>query len=161
MDQIRRQVAQARRRLVLQQFLGVFPWCLFVALLIAAIALAIPKIWVLPVDQNIWLWSWVGGTAATAIVVALAWTFAVRRGTLDAAIEVDRRFGLKERVSSALSLQPQERESEAGRALIHDAVQRIEMVVVSEKFSVSTGWRPLLPVMPAIAAFALAFLVPN
>lgn len=161
MDQIRRQVAQARRRLILQQFMRVFPWCLFVAMLVAAIGLAVPKIWVLAVDQRIWLWSWVGGSAAAALLVALTWTFVVRRGTLDAAIEVDRRFGLKERVSSALSLQADERETEAGRALIQDASQRIEMVVVSEKFAVSTGWHPLIPVLPALAAFALAFFIPN
>jgi chemotaxis protein histidine kinase CheA len=161
MDQIRRQVAQARRRLVLQQFMGVFPWCLFVALMVAAIALAVPKIWVLPVDQQVWMWSWIGGAAAAGFLIAFIWTYVVRRGTLDAAIEVDRRFGLKERVSSALALQPTERDTEAGRALIHDASQRIEMVVVSEKFSVSAGWRPLLPVMPALVAFALAFLIPN
>ena len=161
MDLIRRQVAQARRRLVLQQFWGVFPWCMFVALAVAAIALTVPKIWVVPVKPDVWLWSWIGGAAAVGLLVSLVWTLMVRRGTLDAAMEVDRRFGLKERVSSALTLQPQERDTEAGRALINDAAQRIETIVVSEKFSVSTGWRPLLPVMPALAAFGLAFFIPN
>src|SRR5262245_52540507 len=161
MDLIRRQVAQAHRRLVLQQFLAILPWCLFVTLLIAAIGIAIPKLWVLPIKQQVWMWSWLGGALGIGILTAIIWTAVVRRGMLDAAVEVDRRFGLKERVSSALMLAPNERDSDIGQALINDAVRRVEMIVVSERFNVNAGWRPLLPVLPMLAAFALAFLVPN
>src|SRR5688572_29996625 len=100
MDIIRRQVAQARRRLSLQQFSAIAPWCLFATLLVAAVALIIPKFLVLKVDPNIWLWSWVGGATAVGLLVATIWTIAKRRDSIDAAIEIDRRFGLKERVSS-------------------------------------------------------------
>jgi myosin heavy subunit len=161
MDLLRRQVSQARRRLLLQQFLLIAPWCLFGTLLVAAIALAIPKIWVVKVDPQIWLWSWIGGASGVGLVIALIWTYARRRQPIEAALEIDRRFGLKERVSSALTLHPEELDSEAGRALIHDAVQRVEMIVVSEKFQVATGWRPLLPLGTAAAAFVIALLVPN
>lgn len=161
MDQIRRQVAAARRRMVMQQFLKVAPWCLFGTLVVAALALAIPKIWALGIDTQTWTWSWIGGACTVGMLIAIAWTFAIRRGSLDAAIEIDRRFGLKERVSSALALQDAELQSEAGRALVDDASRRIEMVVVGEKFGFQTGWRSLLPVMPAVAAFVLAFFVPD
>lgn len=161
MDLIRRQVAQARRRLLLQQFSSIAPWCLFTTLLIAAIALSVPKIWVLKVDPQIWFWSWVGGAVGVGLFTAILLTYLKRRDFIDAAIEIDRRFGLKERVSSALSLQPQEIDTEAGRALISDASQRVEMIVVSEKFAVASGWRPLLPLGTAMTAFVIAFLIPN
>ena len=49
------------------------------------------------------------------------------------AIELDRRFGLKERVSSVLSLQSDELETEAGQALLTDAVRRVEDAVIEER----------------------------
>ncbi len=161
MDLIRRQVAQARRRLLLQQFSAIAPWCLFTTLLLAAIALAVPKIWVLKLDPTIWLWSWIGGACGLGLLTGIVWTYVKRRDSIDAAMEIDRRFGLKERVSSAFSLQPDELNTEAGRALISDAMQRVEMIVVSERFGVATGWRPLLPLGTAVTAFIIAFFVPN
>jgi hypothetical protein len=79
----------------------------------------------------------------------------------DAAVEVDRRFGLKERVSSALMLQPEERETEFGQALIRDAERRVEMIVVPERFHIQASWKALSPVLPVTAAFAIAFLLPD
>src|SRR5262245_4636513 len=104
MEEIKRQVGRARRRLVLQQFLRVIGWSLFTSLLLAAIGLAIPRIWVLDVQQQVWDWSWIGGGIGVGLVMAAVWTYVIRRTRLDAAIELDRRFGLKERVSSTLAL---------------------------------------------------------
>ena len=77
---------------------------------------------------------------------------------MDAAIELDRRFGLKERVSSALSLAPEEVETEAGQALVSDAVRRVGALEVNEKFGVNANWRILLPLLPAVLALALVLL---
>ena len=78
----------------------------------------------------------------------------------NAAVEVDRRFGLKERVSSALMLPDDARQTEIGQALINDASRRAEMIVVSERFPVTTGWKSLLPVLPVAADFTRPFQVP-
>ncbi len=161
MDEIKRQVRVARRRLITQKFLAIGAWSLFVTLLLAAIGLAIPKIWVLPIDPQIWLWSWVGGSLALGLLVAAIWTYALRASFLEAAIEIDRRFQLKERVSSALSLHPDESESEIGQALIGDAIRRVERIDVRENFPVKTTWRALLPLAPAAAIFVLVLLVPD
>jgi len=48
MKDVSRQVNQARRRLNFNRFLSIFAWSLFAGLLVAAIGLAIPKIWHLP-----------------------------------------------------------------------------------------------------------------
>ena len=160
MEEIRRQVAAVRRRLVTQQFLGILPWALLVALGIAIVGLVVPKIWVIHVDSDVWVASWIGGAVAGGLVFAIAWTVAIRRQSLDAAIELDRRFGLKERVSSVLSLQSDELDSEAGQALLSDAVRRVESLEVREKFGISINSRALLPVLPALIAFAL-ILVPD
>src|SRR5438105_4702441 len=98
MEEIRRQVGRAQRRLVLQQFWRVFGWSLFATLLLATIGLAIPRIWALNVDQRQWDWSWIGGGVGAGMLTAAIWTYVIRWTRLDVAIEIDRRFGLKERV---------------------------------------------------------------
>jgi hypothetical protein len=108
MDQIKHQVGRVCRRLVLEQFLRIGAWSLCATLLLAAVGLAIPKFWVLNVDLQIWQWSWIGGAAAAGLLVAATITWLVRRRPLDAALEIDRRFQLRERVSSSLALSPQE-----------------------------------------------------
>src|SRR5262245_7904867 len=158
MEEIKRQVGRARRRLVLAQFLRVFGWSLFATLLIAAIGLAIPRLWVLSLDQQIWDWSWIGGGIGVGLVMAAIWTYMIRRTRLDAAIEIDRRFGLKERVSSTLALTPDELGSDIGMALMSDAIRRVERIDVREQFRVSPTWRVVLPLVPAIAVAILAVL---
>jgi len=160
MEEIRRQVARARRRLILQQFLGILPWSLLTALVIAAIGLALPKIWILNLDSRTWTLSWLGGAVGGGLFVALICTYFVRRQMIDAALEIDRRFGLKERVSSALSLGDQELATDVGQALVTDAVRRVEGLDVTEKFGLSLHWRALLPLAPALAALGLV-LVPD
>src|SRR5262245_34779106 len=160
MEEIKRQVGRARRRLVLAQFLRVFGWSLFATLLIAAIGLAIPRLWVLSLDQQIWDWSWIGGGIGVGLAMAAIWTYLIRRTRLDAAIELDRRYGLKERVSSTLALTPDELNSDVGQALMSDAIRRIERIDVREQFRVSPTWRVLLPLAPALVIGTLV-LVPT
>lgn len=161
MDEIQQQVAVARHRMIVQQFLGIIAWSLFATLLIAAVGLAIPKIWILPVAATDWTWSWVGGSLGAGLLIAGVWTWCVRRSAIDAAIEIDRRCQLKERVSSALSLTPDEMDTEIGRALVQDAIYRVQRVDVRDSFVVRPQRRILLPLLPAGAICALISLVPN
>lgn len=158
MEEIKRQVSKAQSRLNWERFLSIVGWSLFGTLLVGAIGLAIPKIWVVPVDAQVWFWSWTGGSAVLGLIVAGVWTYLVRRSDVEAAIEIDRRFGLKERVSSSLSLTPDELASEAGQALLHDASQRVETLDVSEQFRVSPTGRTALPLIPLAAMVVLAFI---
>jgi hypothetical protein len=160
MEEIKRQVVRAQRRLVLGQFLRVLGWSLFTSLLIAAIGLAIPRLWVLHVQPQVWDWSWIGGGIGVGLLMAAMWTYVIRRSRLDAAIELDRRYGLKERVSSTLALTPDELGTDIGRALMSDASRRVERIDVREQFAVSPTWRLVLPLAPAIAIVVLAML-PN
>ena len=78
---------------------------------------------------------------------------------LEAAIEIDRRFGLKERVSSSLALSTQELDTPFGRALVSDAERHISRLDVVEQFPVTLQHRAWLPLLPAALAFGLCFLV--
>jgi hypothetical protein len=160
MEEIKRQVGRAQRRLIGQQFLSIVVWSLFATLLIGAIGLAIPKIWALPIKHDVWTYAWLGGSFGIGLVVALVWTYLVRRSAIDAAIELDRRYGLKERVSSTLALSEEERLSEVGKALVADAIRKVERVDVREQFNIQPSWRFALPLVPAAIITGLLFL-PN
>jgi hypothetical protein len=158
MESIQQQVTRARRRLNLQRFIQVVPWTLFGALLVATLAIALPKIWALNLDRALWIGAWAGGAVALGLVIALGAALWRRYGMIDAAIELDRRCGLKERVSSALALPATELDTEAGQALIRDASRRVETVEVPRAFDVRVGWSALLPLLPAVAVFLVVLL---
>ena len=99
MDTLQRQVRRARRRLAAERFLDVLGWCWFAALLAALVLIAADKFWPLGVEA----WAWAAGALGLGLLAAVVWTLLVRGSLLEAAIEIDRRFALKERVSSALS----------------------------------------------------------
>src|SRR5262245_27741359 len=134
MDQIRKQVDRARRRLWVELFLSRLVKCCFFTLLAAVIAIAVPRVVAienLPAQWDAW---WLGGAAALGALVALTWTLVRGRSELDAAMEIDRRFDLKERVASSLSLPSDALETEAGRALLADAERAVRRLEIDERF---------------------------
>ena len=158
MEILRRQVRRARRRLILQAFAGKWAWCSFVALVLAALAIGGIKLWP-PANERAWELGSVATALVAATLLAAAWTWLGAQNALQAAVEIDRRFALKERVSSTLSLDPEQLRTEAGAALVQDASQRLEAIDLAGKFGVRLDRRALLPLAPAVVACGLAFLV--
>lgn len=150
MDAIHRQVFRARRLLLLQRFLIALGWFWFGAMLLACVALLATRFWLIPVDD----WIWPVSALGLGTLGAIVWTLVRRNTLLEAAIEIDRRFGLHERVSSALDLSPEERESEIGAALVADAICRIDGLDVGSRFRVQLRRVMLLPLLPAVIAAA-------
>jgi len=156
MEQILKQVRRVRRRLGVQRFLAALGWCLCGTLSVALTLVGVDKFRPLGVEG----WIWGGGAVGLGLLAAFAWALATGRGLVDAAIELDHRCGLKERVSSSLAMSIEERECELGQALIDDARRRIEQVEIGQHFPVAPGRRILLPVLPAVAVVLGALLVP-
>jgi len=98
---------------------------------------------------------------ALGLVTTAGWILATRRGPIQAAIEIDGRFGLKERVSSTLAISPEDRRSAAGKALIEDAAGRVQRIDVAGRFPVRPGKPVLLPLLPGVLAVLVACLVPS
>ena len=159
MEKLQQQIHRAQRRLNLQRFLGLLPVCWFATLLVAALAIGIHK-W-FPTVWDPWTWnlSWLVGALVVGLLAAVVWTRVTRTQSLDAAIEIDRRFGLKERVSSSLALSDDQRVTKVGRALLEDAQHSVGRLDVTERFGVSASRGMLLPLFPALFAFLLAFAV--
>jgi hypothetical protein len=159
MDTLRKQVRRAQRRILFQRFLGVLCWCWFATLLAAVAGIAVAKFWPQQL-AGIADWHWVAGALGIGLLAAVLWTFVRRQPAIDAAIEVDRRFGLKERVSSALALGPEEIETPVGKALLLDAEHRVNKIYIPERFQVHLGRWSFLPMAPAVLACLIAVFVP-
>ncbi len=155
MNALQQQVRRARRRLTAQRFLNALAWCWMATLTLALVLVVVDKKWPLGVEA----WGWLAGALGVGLAAAVIWTFWRRSSPLEAALELDRRFALKERVSSALSLSPTDRETEAGEALLADAVAKIERINVGGRFAVKPPRRLLLPLVPAVLAMLVAMLI--
>ena len=152
MDVLKQQVRRAQRRLTLQRFFAVLSWSWFASLLAAANLIGVDKYYPLGVLP----WGWVAGSLGAGFVFAVGWTWFTGRGQLEAALEIDRRFGLKERVSSTFALGADQLDSPAGKALVEDALKRVGRLHIAEQFRVRLGRWSWLPLAPAALAFLLA-----
>ncbi len=128
---------------------------LFAALIVATIAVAAPAIWVMEVDFNTWAYTWIGGSIVAALLASVAYAFATAPSQTEVATEVDRRFGLRERLSSSLTLSERDRESDFGLALLADAEKRAAQLEVADRFALKPsrlGWLPisLVPVLAIV-----------
>ncbi|MCA9229730.1 MAG: hypothetical protein KDA57_03705 [Planctomycetales bacterium] len=161
MDQILEQVSRARRRLGWELFLNRLVRCWFFGLFLALLAIAAPK--VATIENLPANWSLQCGLAAIlgGALVAAVWTWWRGRTELEAAVEIDQRYGLKERIASSLSLSATDAETPAGQALLADAVRAVRRVDIEEQFQIRFQQRAWLPLVPALLAFLLATLVDN
>ncbi len=159
MNELRNQVARAQRRLVIEQYLARCVRCLFAALAVAAIAIAVPRLVAVANLPSNWDALWLIGSILAGLVAAAAWTIVSRRTALDAAIEIDRRFDLRERVASSLSLSDAEFHTPAGQALVKDAMRAAGRIDVGDRFRVRISRRAWLPLLPAALAFLLMTFV--
>ena len=159
METLERQVRRVRRRLLVESLAAKLSWCWFFTLLVAALAIAVGKLWA-PAGQQAWALGWLAAALGGGLAAAAVWTWMRRPSALEAAVEIDRRFGLNERVSSTLALEPAQRASGVGQALARDAEQTIRHVEVADRFRLKLDRRTLLPLAPAALVFALAAFVP-
>lgn len=165
MNLIEKQVRRAHRRLLIATFLQNLGWAVFGCLLLAVAAIALPKITTLnwtesPEAYTTWVRGWSIGAAAAGVLIAGVMTWVRHVSILNSAVEVDSRYKLKERLSTALSLSPDDLGSPVGQALLADAEKRAETIDVRDQFRIQPGWRIALPLIP-VCLVGLLMLVPN
>ena len=160
MDSIHKQARRARRRMVVARFLAYLPWTLSVALVVAVAALVLPKLTYFEVDRPLWMAAWLGGTALLAVLVNVCLTWIGRPTAGDAAAELDRRFELRERLSSALLIDADDARSESGQALLADANRRAQQIDVRDRFTWGLQQKLLVPLIPLLVA-GMLWLIPD
>lgn len=162
-----KQLAMVRRRLLAERFVALFPWIATIAFALAAGVVGVDKYYPLGIA-----WPMVLGIAAGAtLVVTLVAAAFTNRTDLAAAVELDRRCRLDERVSSAYALRaaaetkPQwlsPTESAVRRAIEADAEQAVAKVDVRGAFPIVGSRKLAWPLVPTAIAIAIAiWLVPH
>jgi hypothetical protein len=158
MRELEKPVARVFRRLRCQRFLTTLVWSWAIALVIVAGVLGAEKL----LNRALPAPDWVPFAVAGCLGVLVAAGFAVASGPsrLDAAIAIDRVFHLNERMSSALSLPDDLRESPAGRALIADAARKVADLDVAAEFGLRLPRRAWIMLIPATIALLLMIAPP-
>jgi len=136
-----------------QRFLASLVWSLAGALALATVALAVERYTGTAIPGPTW-WPF---AAAAGLAVVLSVVLAVVRGPnpTDAAVALDRAFGLNERLSTAITLPEELRETPAGRALIADAIRHVTDLDVAARFGLRLPRRAWVPLVPLILAGAI------
>ncbi|HZZ71689.1 MAG TPA: hypothetical protein VFE24_05515 [Pirellulales bacterium] len=160
METLLRQVRQIERKLFLERWLRAAAACCAASLIVGLIAVAIPKLWPISWHGGLWQAVWLGGAVGLGLLTAGIYAWVRRASRLAVAVEIDRRCGLKERVSSSLALAPDERETAAAAALVADTLRRIERVDVGQQFRFQPRREFLFPILPAVLA-AIVLLIPD
>ena len=157
---IARAVRAARRRLILQALLNRLAagWA---AALLLALGWLLAEPWLLesPPANLKWVVAGVLAAAGTVAAVVAALRAAPTAGTT--ALELDARFGLKERVTTALGLGPTAA-TPAGSAVLADATESVKALSVRSKFPVGLPQRAVaVPTLAGALALAAVFYHPN
>ena len=157
---LERLILNVQRRLFLRIFVaGLLP-CLAVALVLVAIWFVLQPILLAQASLE-WKWAVAGGILAGGIVTALVRAFLRAPSGIAAALAVDEAFGLKERVTTYLTLPPQMLHSPAGQALAADVQERVASLQLAGKFPLHVSWSTaLLPVCASVLALVAFFFEP-
>jgi hypothetical protein len=158
---LQRQVGRVHRRLVLQSVLNTLVICWVGAILLAA-GWFLLQPWVLE-QPAAWLrWAVAGGLLALGTMVGIVLGIMRAPSKLAAALSLDAEFGLKERVTTSLTLAPEQETTPAGIALLADANQRVRDLDVGSRFPVRMSWTAaLLPIGAALLAVVAVFYQPT
>lgn len=147
MDPILSKVRQARRRIAMGVFGRSLARWLLVSLVAAAAAAIVPAIWPMDAAPRQWIAFSVAAAVGVSLVVATLVTASRGPSIREAAVEVDRRFGLRERISSAITMDSGACPPAFAEALLADANRRAGPLVISERFPLRPRrslWAPLL-----------------
>ncbi len=158
---VERQVRRARRRLFYQALVNRLVWCWASALLLTAFWFVLQG-WLWPQAEDWSRWAVPTGALAAASGFALVRSRLRSPSLVAAALAVDERFQLKERVTTLLTLAPDQTGTPAGQALEADAQRQVQDLDVAEKFPIRLAWTTaLMPVCTAVLAVVAFLLAPQ
>ncbi len=152
-----RSVNTAHRRLFLQSFFNKLAVCTAVATGLALVGFVVQPLLIERPKSYDWVrWAGLAGLFLASVGAAIYWAMRTAPSRQNAALEVDGRFGLKERVTTAISLTPELSATPAGSALLADAEAKVKPLSVGEKFPVKARWTaalaPAFGLLIAVAA---------
>jgi hypothetical protein len=155
MHELEKPVARVFRRLRFQRFLAALVWTWSIALAVVAATIGAEKLLNLTIPGPAWAPFAVAGLVG--IVISAVVSLASGPSRMEAAVALDRVFHLNERVSSALTLPADLRDTPAGRALIADAARKVADLDVAAEFGLRLPRRAWVVLIPATTAALFLF----
>ncbi|HXG11550.1 MAG TPA: hypothetical protein VNK04_17480 [Gemmataceae bacterium] len=157
---LERQVAHVGRRLFMQVFLDRLFGCWTGALVLSAVWFLVQP-FVVPAPSDWLRWAVAGGAVGAATVLALLWAVLRRPSPVLAALALDEKFALRERVTTSLTLPPHQANTPAALALLEDVNQRVAALDVGSRFPIRLPRNAaLLPLGAALLALVALFYEP-
>jgi len=158
---LQRQVARAGRRLFMQTLLNYLTISCAVALG-AGVTWFLIEPYLLDEPAAGLRWAVASGLLGAGVLTAIALALWKRPTPLTAALSLDERFGLKERVTTSLMLEKPQRASPAGQALLADVNERIAEIDVGSRFPIRVSWTAaLVPAAALLLAVVAVFYEPT
>jgi len=118
--------------------------------------------WLLQTSPDHLRWTVLGSLAAVGAVVAIVLAVVKSPTLATAALELDGRFELRERVTTVLGLTAGDRATSAGQAVLSDAAAKVLPLNVSEKFPLRPRRSSLLvPAFAGLIALTFFFYDPD
>src|SRR3954470_334048 len=130
--ELEKPIGRVWRRLRFQRFLSAAVWCWGGTLALVAVLIAVERGVGHPLPGPGWLPFAIAGSVGLAVAAVFALAGGPTR--IDAAVAIDRVFHLNERLSTALTLPGELRESPAGRALVADAIKHVATLDLGSEF---------------------------
>lgn len=156
-----RTVRTARRRLMVQLLINRLIAC-WAGALVLGLGWVLAEPWLVEVPANWLKWAVIGGLSFVGTALAAWLTIRSAPSPQAVALEFDSRFGLKERITTALSLRPEDTATSAGEAVLTDATAKVKPLTVATKFPIQLRWQSLsVPALAGCIALAAIFYQPN
>lgn len=158
---INKRMHEARKRLITQQALQYIGQGIGVALALCIGWLLLEPFLTLAQPMTC-RYAFIGGVLTMAILTAIWRTWSAAPTALATALEIDQRFQLNERLTTAYTLPPEVLQSPIGTAVIDDSKTRVEQLNLAEKFPIQLGRRSLfIPGQLAVLALVWFFYEPT
>jgi hypothetical protein len=153
---VQRQLARVSRRLFLQGLLDLLAWSWAAALVLVAVWLLVEP-WIPAARPDLLRWAVPAGIGGAATLLAILFAVLRAPNRLVAALTLDERFGLKERVTTSLTLDAHTASLPAGQALLADTAEHVASLEVGERFPLRMRWNAVLVPLAGMALAAVFF----
>ncbi len=154
---VKKQIERVRRRLLVQIALDSVILALAIGFLLTT-AWFLARPFAFTGSSDAVRWGVPGAVVGVSVVAGLVLAWKRRPNRVASSLALDERFGLKERVTTFLTLPAEQVDSPVGQALLRDVTEQLANLKVTSAFPLRLQWKQLLAPAGALALAALACL---
>lgn len=126
MSRLDRHVAAVQNKLAMMRFVTSLSWALGAAALVVMLAVLIERVFALSIPQRMPIFY---GVAGASLLTAIVWAMVTRPSAKLAAVAIDQKLGLKEKISTALFMRSSR--DEFAQLAVRDAEKTAENVALN------------------------------